>query len=120
MLGHSDKRNYYRMMVNSQVQLMINDPQSGRVINAICRDLSSTGMSLEIDEPLEMGIMLYIKMQSSNPSIPPLSAHAKSNALRSGTRRLLPAGCANHRAKLTSLLRSAYCYLVLQLISGAS
>jgi hypothetical protein len=24
-----------------------------------------------------MGIMLYIKMQSSNPSIPPLSAHAK-------------------------------------------
>jgi hypothetical protein len=77
MLGHNDKRNYYRMMVNAQVQLMINDPQSGRVINAICRDLSSTGMSLEIDEPLEMGIMLYIKMESSNPSIPPLSAHAK-------------------------------------------
>ena len=54
MLGHSDKRNYYRMMVNSQVQLMINDPQSGRVINAICRDLSASGMSIEVDEPLEM------------------------------------------------------------------
>ena len=34
-------------------------------------------MSLEVDEPLEMGVLLYIKMQSANPSIPPLSAHAK-------------------------------------------
>lgn len=77
MLGHSDKRNYFRMMVNAEVQVMINDPQSGRVIDAVCRDLSSTGMSLEVDEPLEMGVLLYIKMQSANPSIPPLSAHAK-------------------------------------------
>lgn len=77
MLGHNDKRNYYRMMVNAQVQVMINDPQSGRVVNAICRDLSATGMSLEIDEAMEMGTLLYIKMDSANPSIPPLSAHAK-------------------------------------------
>jgi len=77
MLGHNDKRNYFRMMVNSAVQIMINDPETGRVIDGICRDLSATGMSLEIDEPLEMGTMLFIKMETSNPGIAPLSAHAK-------------------------------------------
>ncbi|MFC4656500.1 MULTISPECIES: PilZ domain-containing protein [Rheinheimera] len=77
MLGQNDKRNYFRMMVNSQVQIMVTDPETGRMIDGICRDLSSTGMSLEVDEPLEMGILLFIKMETNNPSIPPLSAHAR-------------------------------------------
>jgi len=77
MPHRTDNRHFYRMMVNAEVKVMINDPEAARVIDGICRDLSASGMAVEIDEPLEMGVLLYIKMQSANPSIPPLSAHAK-------------------------------------------
>jgi len=77
MLTRNDKRNYFRMMVNSDVQIMVNDPESGRILNGICRDLSATGMSVEVDEPLEMGQMLHVRLESTNPSLVPLDAHAK-------------------------------------------
>lgn len=77
MLNRNDKRNYFRMMVNSSVHLMINDPESGRELMGICRDLSATGMAIDIDEPLEMGTLLHIRLQSTNASIASLEAHAK-------------------------------------------
>jgi c-di-GMP-binding flagellar brake protein YcgR len=77
MLTRNDKRNYFRMMVNSDVQMIVNDPESGRVLSGICRDLSATGMSVEMDEPLEMGLMLHVRLESNNSSLVPLDAHAK-------------------------------------------
>ena len=77
MLSRNDKRNYFRMMINCDVQILINDPESGRELNGICRDLSATGMSVEVDEPLEMGMMLHVRLESTNPSLVPLDAHAK-------------------------------------------
>lgn len=77
MLTKGDNRNYFRMMVNADVKLMINDPESGRSIDGICRDLSATGMSVEIDEPLEMNTLLRVRLDSANASVPPLDAVAK-------------------------------------------
>ena len=77
MLTKGDNRHYFRMMVNADVKLMINDPETGRVIDGICRDLSATGMSVEVDEPLEMGLMLHVRLESTNSSLVPLDAHAK-------------------------------------------
>lgn len=77
MLSRNDKRHYFRMMVNTEVQMMINDPESGRVLSGICRDLSANGMQVEVDEPLEMGTLLHLRLESTNSSIAPLDAHAK-------------------------------------------
>mgnify|MGYP006158492017 FL=1 len=77
MLTKGDNRHYFRMMVNADVKLMINDPEAGRTIDGICRDLSATGMSVEVDEPLEMGLMLHVRLESTNTSLVPLDAHAK-------------------------------------------
>lgn len=77
MLSRNDKRNFFRMMINCDVQILINDPESGRELDGICRDLSATGMSVEVDEPLEMGMMLHVRLDSNNPSVAPLDAHAK-------------------------------------------
>ncbi len=77
MLTRNDKRNYFRMMVNSDVQMIVNDPESGRILSGICRDLSATGMSVEMDEPLEMGMMLHVRLESTNSSLVPLDAHSK-------------------------------------------
>lgn len=77
MLTRSDNRHYFRMMVNANVTLMINDPETGRVIHGICRDLSASGMSVEIDEPLEMSTLIRVRLESANASVPPLDASAK-------------------------------------------
>jgi len=77
MLTKGDNRHYFRMMVNAEVQLMINDPETGRTLDGICRDLSASGMSVDVDEPLEMGTLLHVRLDSANASIPPLDASAK-------------------------------------------
>ncbi|MBU2070310.1 PilZ domain-containing protein [Rheinheimera muenzenbergensis] len=77
MLTKGDNRHYFRMMVNADVKLMINDPEAGRTIDGICRDLSATGMSVEVDEPLEMGTLIRVRLDSANASVPPLDASAK-------------------------------------------
>lgn len=77
MLNRNDKRNYFRMMVNANVSILINDPESGRELQGICRDLSATGMAIDIDEPLEMGTLLHLRLESTNASIASLEANAK-------------------------------------------
>lgn len=77
MLNHEDKRSFFRMMVNADLELILDDVEAGRIIDAVCRDISSTGMSAEVPEPVETGAFVKAKLASSNPSVPPLSARAK-------------------------------------------
>jgi len=70
MLGYDDKRNFFRMMVNSPCQLQITDDESSR-------DISATGMSLEVDEPsIEVGTQVSVAIESSSSQIPSLAALA--------------------------------------------
>ncbi len=78
MLGYDDKRNFFRMMVNSPCDLVINDDESSRTIQAICRDISATGMSLEVGETsVEIGTTVSVSIESTSSQIPSLSATAK-------------------------------------------
>ena len=77
MPQRNDHRHFYRMMVNAEVKLMINDPEAARVLDGVCRDLSASGMAVEVDEPLEMGTLIRVRLDSANASIPPLDASAK-------------------------------------------
>ncbi|SFC66380.1 PilZ domain-containing protein [Pseudoalteromonas denitrificans] len=74
---YEDKRNFFRMMVNAQVQINLLDSESGRQLDGVCRDLSATGMSIELDEPLEVNTELKIKVDSTNNGVPSLDAIAK-------------------------------------------
>ena len=42
MLNRGDNRHFYRMMVNADVKLMINDPEAARVIDGVCREVRIT------------------------------------------------------------------------------
>lgn len=77
MPHRNDNRHFYRMMVNAEVKVMINDPEAARVIDGVCRDLSASGMAVEIDEPLEMGTLVRIRLESPDASVAPLDATAK-------------------------------------------
>ena len=61
MIGYDDNRKFFRMMVNSVCELKIVDEESSRSLQAVCRDISATGMSLEIEEStVEMGTKLNV------------------------------------------------------------
>jgi c-di-GMP-binding flagellar brake protein YcgR len=78
MLGYDDKRNFYRMMVNSPCQVVLVDNPSNEEKTAVCRDISATGMSLEMDgNVIEEGALLEITIDSNNEQIPSLVAKAK-------------------------------------------
>jgi hypothetical protein len=78
MLGYDDKRNFFRMMVNSVCELKIVDDESSRSFQAVCKDISATGMSFEIEESsIEMGTLVNVYIESTNSQIPSLTADTK-------------------------------------------
>ncbi|MFC3121646.1 PilZ domain-containing protein [Agaribacter flavus] len=78
MLGYDDKRNFYRMMVNSPCEVRLLDQPSVTSLSAVCRDISATGMSLELDLPsIELGASVAVTIESNSDQIPTLEAKAK-------------------------------------------
>lgn len=78
MLAYDDKRNFYRMMVNSPCQVTMLESPSKQSIAAVCRDISATGMSLELEvSSIDIGTMVEVVIDSSGSQIPSLVAKAK-------------------------------------------
>jgi len=99
MLGSDENRNFMRMSVNADAQLILEDEQHGQqVIDAICLDLSATGASLQIKQPLEEGRELTILIESGGnvPALKALAQVVRSQRLDEGDYQL---GC-----KITKIL----------------
>ena len=77
MIRYSDNRNFFRMMVNTEMTLTIRQSDSERVLSAVCIDLSATGMAIEIDEPIEAGTELTCCVEAGNNELNALKAAAR-------------------------------------------
>lgn len=77
MVNYDDKRNFYRMMLNTEVSLTIIDDEANSQIIATCRDLSATGLAIEMSHPLELGTHVRISVGSANNSVQALDAQGK-------------------------------------------
>jgi len=78
MLAYDDKRNFYRMMVNSPCQVQMIETSCSEVVCAVCRDISATGMSIELEtDSVELGDLMEITIESTSNDIPSLVAKAK-------------------------------------------
>lgn len=66
MKNFEDKRDFYRMMLNSEVIVTIIDDETNSQITATCRDLSATGMAIEMEHPLAMSTHVKIKLDSAS------------------------------------------------------
>ncbi|KXJ53426.1 PilZ domain-containing protein [Cognaticolwellia aestuarii] len=77
MVNYDDKRNFYRMMVNSEVTVTIIDDEANSKILATCRDLSATGIAIEMEHPLEMNTAVHVSVQSANSAVQPLDVKGK-------------------------------------------
>ncbi len=78
MLQYDDKRNFFRMMLNSPCEIVVSDDESSRSLQAVCKDISATGMSFEVEEQsVELGTRVEVSIESTSTQIPSLSAIAK-------------------------------------------
>jgi c-di-GMP-binding flagellar brake protein YcgR len=77
MKSFDDKRNFYRMMVNSEVAVTVIDDEVNTQIMATCRDLSAKGMAFEIAHPIAIGSHVRVKVDSASNQVQPLDVSGK-------------------------------------------
>lgn len=77
MINFDDKRDFYRMMLNSEVCVTIIDSEANRQISAICRDLSATGIAIEMEYPIELSTSVRVKVKSPSDQVQPLDINGK-------------------------------------------
>lgn len=84
MVGYDDKRAYFRMIMNSPCELKVQGEDSGPVFNAVCKDISSVGMSFQIKaedyREVDVGTELSVTIESTNAQI--ASLHATTKVVR--------------------------------------
>ena len=76
MIKYNDNRNFFRMLVNTNIEIEIADVDAGRKLDAMCRDLSATGLAIETDEAIEVGTKLICRVEGASPELPALHALA--------------------------------------------
>lgn len=74
MRNYSEKRDFHRMQVNSEIEVATKD---GRRFKGICRDLSGTGMQLYLDQPVAVGDELLTVLPSASEAFPPFETSLK-------------------------------------------
>lgn len=77
MVNFDDKRNFYRMLLNSEVNITVIDDEINSEIIATCRDLSATGIAIEMAHPLEIGTKVIAKVESANAAVQALDVKGK-------------------------------------------
>jgi len=77
MINFDDKRNFYRMMLNSEVIVTIIDDEANSQVKATCRDLSATGMAIEVEHPLELSTHVKVKLDSASEQVQALDLRGK-------------------------------------------
>lgn len=77
MISFDDKRDFYRMMLNSEVIVIVIDDEANCQLTATCRDLSATGMAIEMEHPLELSTHVKIKLDSASSQVQSLDMRGK-------------------------------------------
>jgi len=76
MIKYDDNRDFYRMMINTQVTVTIDDEENSSIVT-VCRDLSATGMAIEMPNPITLETTLRVYVDASGDSIPSLDVRGK-------------------------------------------
>lgn len=82
MIGRDDKRGFRRMNVEAPVQITVVDAQQNPLqpvveLMGTCKDLSATGMALEVPESIEQDTFVEVVLKPTTPLTPSLQAFAK-------------------------------------------
>ncbi|MDF2394808.1 PilZ domain-containing protein [Pseudomonas protegens] len=84
---YSEKRDYIRMRVDAEVTLI----HQGQVIEAVCIDLSSSGMQVQAPRSFQVGDRLSVRIDSDHAALKGLEAETEVvwiNGLEGGGQKL--------------------------------
>lgn len=70
-----EKRDFIRMKVDTQITLALDDSEIH--VAGYCRDLSGTGMLIEVDQEVGTGTTCRTTLPSNNEAFPSLDAKVK-------------------------------------------
>jgi len=65
------------MMLNSDVTVTIIDDEANSTLMATCRDLSATGIAIEMSHPIEINTNVRVCVDSSGNAVQPLDVKGK-------------------------------------------
>lgn len=78
---YQEKRNFIRMKVDTPVRVLLSN--GDEQLEGICRDLSGGGLLVELSEPLPVGTLVEVSIQSHHGHSPMLQARACVNRVES-------------------------------------
>lgn len=73
--NYNEKRDFIRMKVDTEVTLTLEG--TNKQVSAYCRDLSGTGMLIEVGEEIAEGTVCDTRLPSNNEAFPALDAQVK-------------------------------------------
>ncbi|NMP17410.1 MULTISPECIES: PilZ domain-containing protein [unclassified Thalassotalea] len=71
--GFDDHRMCFRTMVNQEITITLIDEESSIDTTANCRDISETGLALEIGHPVDIGTIIKIHLDNDDQMSVPLT-----------------------------------------------
>jgi len=71
---YDEKRDFIRMKVDTEITLSLDN---NKYVKGYCRDLSGTGMLIEVNEAVTEGSICKTTLPSSNDAFPALDASVK-------------------------------------------
>ena len=77
MISTKEQRHFLRLLINQDIQITILGEETERSLVALCRDLSASGVAIEADEPLEVGTLLRLRIESASEALPGLASTVK-------------------------------------------
>lgn len=72
---YDEKRDFIRMKVDTEITLSLDNNE--KYVNGVCRDLSGTGMLIEVNKEVPEGSIYKTTLPSSNDAFPSLNARIK-------------------------------------------
>lgn len=75
MIGNEERRDFLRMAVDKEVQLV--DSSSGDKFNGTCHDLSATGMSLFVEQAIAKDTAVDVTIEGHFNMVEPLKAQGR-------------------------------------------
>ena len=72
---YDEKRDFIRMKVDTEITLSLDN--NDKHVKGVCRDLSGTGMLIEVTEEVSEGSTCKTTLPSSNDAFPALDASIK-------------------------------------------
>lgn len=72
---YDEKRDFIRMQVDTEIILTVDE--TNEKLSGYCRDLSGTGMLIEVNKEVAEGLNCQTTLASNNPAFPSLDANIK-------------------------------------------